>query len=303
MTTDPAITLVEMSPRDGLQNEKSLISTADKVELIARAAAAGAKRIEVASFVHPGRVPQMADAEAVVAALPRSPGVEHIGLVLNRRGAERALATAVDELGVVAVASDVFGQKNQGQDIEQSLAMAGEVLALAKAAGRAAQVSIAVAFGCPFTGRVDPDRVADMARRLAAFGPREIALADTIGVARPGEVAALLAKVRAVTGAVPLRVHFHDTRGTGVANVLAAVGAGVRTVDASVAGIGGCPFAPGAAGNVATEDVAYALGDAMALDLDRLIDTAHWISGKLGKAPHSALSRSGPFRPMQDSAA
>lgn len=300
---DPEITLVEVSPRDGLQNEKALISTADKVELISRAVTAGARRIEVASFVHPGRTPQMADAEAVIAALPRTPGVEHIGLVLNLRGAERALATTVDELGVVAVASDAFGRKNQGQDIEQSLVMAGQVLTLARAARRSAQVTIAVAFGCPFTGRVDPDRVVEIARRLAAYAPREIALADTVGVARPAEVSAVLAKVRAVTGAIPLRVHFHDTRGTGVANAVAAVEAGVRTVDASVAGIGGCPFAPGAAGNVATEDLAYAFGGAMAVDIGLLIDTAHWITAKLGKTPYSALAKAGLFRPKQDTAA
>ncbi len=292
------ITLVEVSPRDGLQNEKTILPTADKVELIARAVAAGAKRIEVASFVHPERVPQMADAEAVIAALPRLSGVEYIGLVLNKRGALRALETEVDEIGMVCVASDVFGMRNQGQTVEQSIAATGDVLRVAREHGRAAQATIAVAFGCPFSGRTDPARVVDIARRIAAFGPREIALADTIGVARPAEVTDLIAKVRAEIGDIPLRVHFHDTRGTGVANALAAIAAGVRTVDAAIGGTGGCPFAPGAAGNVASEDIVYATGDATGVDLNGLIETARWLSARLGKQPASALAHAGDFIPI-----
>lgn len=290
------VTLVEVSPRDGLQNEKTILSTATKVELVARAVAAGVKRIEVASFVHPGRVPQMADAEAVIAALPRVAGVEYIGLVLNKRGALRALETAVDEIGMVCPASDVFAQRNQGQTVDQSIAITGDVLRLAREQGRAAQVTVAVAFGCPFAGATDPDRVADIVRQLAAFRPREIALADTIGVARPAEVSALIAKVRAAAPGVPLRVHFHDTRGTGVANAVAAVNAGVTTVDAAIGGTGGCPFAPGAAGNVASEDVVYALGEeATGVDLGALIESAHWLSAALGKPPASALAHAGDF--------
>lgn len=282
---------VEVSPRDGLQNEKTILSTADKVELITRAVAAGARRIEVASFVNPKLVPQMADAEAVIAALPRRDDVRTIGLVLNERGAGRALATDVHELGVVVAASDIFGTANQGMDVDASIAMAGRVIEQAKAVGRDAQVTISVAFGCPLSGAVDPARVVDMARRLAAFGPLEIALADTIGVARPDEVSSLVAAVVEAVRPLPVRVHFHDTRGTGVANAVAAVMAGAVTVDASIGGTGGCPFAPGAAGNVATEDVAYALNGQMAVDIDAVCDAAVWLNEKLQRTRTSAMTR------------
>ncbi len=289
------VTLVEVSPRDGLQNEKALPSVADKVELIVRASRAGAKRIEVASFVNPVRVPQMADAEAVIAALPAEV-TGTIGLVLNRRGAERALETSVGELGLVVAASDTFGIRNQGQSIAEGVAMAADVLALARDRGRRAQVTIAVAFACPFEGMTPVARVAEIARQLAAAGAPEIALADTIGVATPGEVSALIAAVKAAVPGVPLRMHLHDTRGTGVANAVAAVAAGVTTIDAAIGGTGGCPFAPGAAGNVASEDVAYALGGRMGVDIEALIDAAHWLGERLGKPPVSALAAVGPFR-------
>jgi hydroxymethylglutaryl-CoA lyase len=285
------IELVEVSPRDGLQNEDSILSTDDKVALIARAVAAGARRVEVASFVHPRLVPQMADAEAVVAALPRRAGVRHIGLVLNARGAERALQTGIDELGVVVAATDAFAKANQGRTSAETVAMAEAVLARAAGAGRAAQVTIAVAFGCPFEGAVDPRRVVGIARRLAAAGPTEIALADTIGVARPHEVTGLVAALIAAIAPLPVRVHFHDTRGMGVANVCAAVAAGAVTIDAAIGGTGGCPFAPGAAGNVATEDVLYALDGRMEGDLNGIVDTAFWLNERLGRARLSAQMR------------
>jgi len=293
-----AIELVEVGPRDGLQNEAKLVSTEDKVELIRRAIAAGARRIEVASFVNPKRVPQMADAEAVVAALGTPAGVTRIGLVLNERGAERALASGLDQLGAVAIASDPFGIRNQGQTSAESIAVAGRIIALAKAAGRSAQVTIAVAFGCPFGGEVDPAHVVAMARELAAYGPCEIALADTIGVAVPAQVSALVAAVKAAIAPLPVRVHFHNTRNTGIANVWAAVEAGAGMVDASIGGLGGCPFAPGAAGNVASEDVVYLLarsGVATGLDLDPLIAAAHWLSGVMDKPMPSMLARAGGF--------
>lgn len=285
------IELVEVSARDGLQNEKTILSTADKVALIDKAVAAGARRLEVASFVNPKLVPQMADAEAVIAALPKRAEVRTIGLVLNERGAGRALATAVDELGVVVAASDAFGVANQGLDVDASVAMAGRVIEQAKAAGRDAQVTISVAFGCPLSGAVDPARVVDMARRLAAFRPLEIALADTVGVARPDEVSRLVAAVVEAVRPLPVRVHFHDTRGTGVANAVAAVAAGAVTVDASIGGTGGCPFAPGAAGNVASEDVAYALNGRMAADVDALCAAAVWLNEKLERTRTSAMTR------------
>jgi hydroxymethylglutaryl-CoA lyase len=291
-----SIEFVEVGPRDGLQNEAVIVGTADKVALIRRAIAAGARRIEVASFVNPKKVPQMADAEAVVEQLGRVDGVTRIGLVLNERGAERALATGLDQLGAVAVASDEFGARNQGQTSAESVAVAARIVAMARAAGITAQVTIATAFGCPFTGAVDPARVVAMARDLAAAGPVEIALADTIGVAVPAEVSALVGAVRQAVAPLPVRVHFHNTRGTGIANVWAAVEAGAGVVDGSIGGLGGCPFAPGAAGNVASEDVAYMLersGVATGLDLARLVDTARWLGGVMGKEMPSMLAKVG----------
>ena len=296
-----AIEIVEVGPRDGLQNEALLVSTADKVELIRRCIAAGARRIEVASFVNPRKVPQMADAEAVVEMLGRTEGVTRIGLVLNLRGAERALAAGVDQLGAVAVASDTFGTRNQGQDSWQSVAEAKAIIAMAQAAGRSAQVTIAAAFGCPFEGEIDPARVIAMAQELAKAGPCEVALADTIGVAVPAQVTALVTALREAIAPLPVRVHFHDTRNTGVANVWAAVEAGAVTVDASLGGLGGCPFAPGAAGNVATEDVAYLLarsGIATGLDLDRLVEASQWLAGIMGKALPASLAKAVPFPPL-----
>ena len=290
------IEFVEVGPRDGLQNEALLVSTADKVELIRRAIAAGVRRIEVASFVNPSKVPQMADAEAVVAALGKPAGVTRIGLVLNQRGAERALASGVDQLGAVAVASDEFGVRNQGQNSAESVAEAARIIALAKDAGVSAQVTIAAAFGCPFSGAVDPAHVVRMAKALAQAGPAEIALADTIGVAVPAEVSALVTAVRAAIAPLPVRVHFHNTRGTGIANVWAAVEAGASVVDGSIGGLGGCPFAPGAAGNVASEDVAYMLersGIATGLNLAQLVECAHWLGGVMGKDMPSMLSKAG----------
>lgn len=284
------IELVEVSARDGLQNERRVLPTEDKVELIGRAIDAGARRLEVASFVHPAKVPQMADAEAVVARLPRG-AARYIGLVLNKRGALRALETALDEIGVVCAASDTFGTRNQGLGADASLAMAGDVLQLCREHGRAAQATIAVAFGCPFEGAVAAERVIAMAQRIAGAGAVEVALADTIGIARPREVESLVRAVVRAVAPLPVRVHFHDTRGMGVANVMAAVGAGATIVDASIGGTGGCPFAPGAAGNVATEDVAYALGEKLDLDLPKLVRTAGWLNERLGRTQTSAMAR------------
>lgn len=289
-----AIEFVEVGPRDGLQNEALLVTTEHKVELIRRAIAAGVRRIEVASFVNPTKVPQMADAEAVVAALGRPPGITRIGLVLNQRGAQRALAAEVDQLGAVAAASDEFGVRNQGQTAAASVEEAARIIAMARAAGITAQVTIAVAFGCPFSGPVDPALVVRMAQVLAEAGPAEIALADTIGIAVPAEVSALVAAVRAAIQPLPVRVHFHNTRGTGIANVWAAVEVGASVVDGSIGGLGGCPFAPGAAGNVASEDAAYLLarsGIETGLDLTKLAETARWLGAVMGKEMPSMLSR------------
>lgn len=292
-----SIEIVEVAPRDGLQNEKALISTDDKVGLVDRAIAAGARRIEVTSFVNPKAVPQMADAEAVCAALPQRDDVTYIGLVMNARGAGRALETGrIDQLGAVAVATDTFAMANQGQTSDGSVEAAKSIVAMARDAGKTGQVTIGAAFGCPFEGEVSEQRVVDMVIALAEAGPVEIGLADTIGVGNPAHVASLIGKVRAAAPQVPIRVHFHNTRGTGLANVWSAVLSGATIVDAAIGGLGGCPFAPGAAGNVSTEDVVYMLeraGIDTGLDLSQLVSANHWLSdvmqrplpGMVAKAP------------------
>lgn len=290
--------MVEVGPRDGLQNESVFFTTLQKLEFIERALDAGVRRIEATSFVNAKLVPQMADAEAVAAGLPRRDGVVFIGLVLNKRGALRALDAGMDELGAVCAASDGFATRNQGATSDASLAMCCEVVRLARAQGKPAQITISTAFGCPFDGEVDPSRVVEMARVAAAAGPVEVAIADTIGVASPGEVAALVARVAAAIKPLPVRVHFHNTRNTGLANVWAAVQAGATIVDASLGGIGGCPFAPRATGNVPTEDVAYMMqrsGYGTGLDVDRLIASARWLAAIMGRDVPGMLSRAGAF--------
>ena len=292
------VELVEVGPRDGLQNEPTLVSTADKVEFIRRMVAAGARRIEVASFVNPRKVPQMADAADVVAGLPSGDGVTYIGLVLNERGAERALEAGAGQLGAVCVATDSFAAANQGQSRDSSLAIAKRLVEMARSERRTGQITVATAFGCPFEGEVDQDRVVAMAASAAEAGPVEIALADTIGVAVPRDVSRLVSRVKAAISPLPVRVHFHNTRNTGVANVGAAVEAGATIVDAALGGLGGCPFAPGAAGNVATEDVVYMLdrsGIATGLDLGRLIETSSWLRDVMGKTLPGMVARAGGF--------
>ncbi|KPF54616.1 3-hydroxy-3-methylglutaryl-CoA lyase [Novosphingobium sp. AAP1] len=299
-----SIEMVEVAPRDGLQNEKTMISTADKIALVERAIAAGARRIEVTSFVNPKAVPQMADAEAVCAGLPRRDDVTYIGLVMNARGAARAIETGrIDQLGAVSVATDTFAKANQGQTSDGSVAAASEIIAMARQAGKTGQVTIAAAFGCPFEGEVSEDRVVAMAVALAQANPVEIGLADTIGVANPAHVATLVGKVRAAVPAIPVRVHFHNTRGTGLANVWAAIGAGAVTVDAAIGGLGGCPFAPGAAGNVSTEDVVYMLeraGVGTGLDLAALVEANHWLGSVMDRTLPGMVAKAPPFpRPAQ----
>jgi hydroxymethylglutaryl-CoA lyase len=292
------VAIVEVSPRDGLQNESLVISTEKKVDLIRRAIALGARRIEVASFVHPDRVPQMADAEAVIEALPVDGDVVYIGLVLNKRGALRALATKVHELGAVCVATDGFAQRNQGQTARESLDVACEIVRLARDAGRSAQITIGASFGCPFEGEVSAAHVIDMAKRAADAQPREIAIADTIGVGVPSKVADLIGALREAVHPLPIRGHFHNTRGSGVANVWAAVQAGAQVIDASLGGIGGCPFAPSAAGNVATEDVAYLFersGISTGIDLEKAIESVAWLSEVMGRRLPGMVSRAGGF--------
>lgn len=293
-----AVELVEVGPRDGLQSEPDVMPTAFKVELINRLVDAGLKRIEVASFVNPKRVPQMADGEAVLAALPRHPGVQYVGLVLNRKGFERAQAAGCTEIGAVAVATDSFGMRNQGAGIEDSIRSWQEIAPLARAAGIRAQVTLSVAFGCPFEGEVPMQRVVDIARRLAEAQPVEIAIADTIGVAVPTQVTELAERIQQAVPGIPLRCHFHNTRNTAVANAYAAVLAGVSILDASVGGIGGCPFAPNATGNVATEDLQYMLervGCTTGVFLERLISTARWMQEQRGRPLPGMVAKAGGF--------
>lgn len=293
------VEVVEVSPRDGLQNEPVVLSTEQKVELVRRSVAAGLRRVELASFVHPRLVPQMADAEAVLEAVAGLPGLVSSGLVLNDRGAVRALATTVAEVNVVVVSTDAFSQRNSGMATEDAVQMARRVAALVSAEGRAVCVTLAAAFGCPFTGEVAVERVAQLASAVAVDGVGEVALADTIGVGVPADVRARVAAVRAAVPAhVRLRAHFHNTRNTGYANAVAAIEEGVDVLDASTGGIGGCPFAPTATGNIATEDLGYLLersGVPTGLDLRALSDTATWLGDQLGAQVPGLLSRAGGF--------
>ncbi|WP_167249052.1 hydroxymethylglutaryl-CoA lyase [Mumia sp. ZJ1417] len=294
-----SVEICEVSPRDGLQNESVVLATDVKVALIERAIAAGARRIEAVSFVHPGRVPQMADAEAVMASVPRTDDVAYLGLVMNRRGLERALAAAVDEVNVVVVASDTFCQRNQGTTTAQACEAAAEIVADARAAGLATSITIGASFGCPFEGEVPAERLDDVIARVVDAGPDEIALADTIGVAVPAAVSDRLALLgRRAPASTRRRLHLHDTRNTGVANAVAGVAAGVHVLDASIGGVGGCPFAPNATGNVATEDLVYTFarsGVSTGLDLENLIDAAGWLQDEIGRRLPSALLHAGPF--------
>jgi hydroxymethylglutaryl-CoA lyase len=292
------VQIVEVGPRDGLQNEDTLVATAAKVALIEQMLDAGVRRIEAASFVHPGRVPQMADAEQVMAAVPRDRGASYIGLVLNERGLGRALDAGVDEVNVVVVVTETFSRRNQGAGVDDMMRAWEQIAGRAQDAGLRTSVTLSAAFGCPFEGEVLPARVAEVARRVMAATPDELALADTIGVAVPPQVDVVVAAVRDVAGDVSLRCHFHNTRNTGFANAVAALDAGVAALDASVGGIGGCPFAPGATGNIATEDLIYLLdrmGVEHGADLAQASRTARWIGEQLGTTVPGLLSRAGPF--------
>lgn len=292
------VELVEVSARDGLQNESELLSTEQKLELVARSVAAGLKRLEVASFVNPKKVPQMADAAEVMAGLPQNDGVTYIALALNRRGFERAAESGAREVNFVLAASDTFAMRNSGATSLDLVNALAEVVGLARDAKIRVSATISVAFGCPFEGEVPAERVNDIVRRAGDTGVFEIALADTIGVGVPSQVRDLFGKAKISAPGVQLRAHFHNTRNTGVVNALAAYEAGVRVIDGSLAGVGGCPFAPGAAGNVATEDLVYLyerMGVATGVDLDGAIDTAKFIAHALKKTTPGMVSKAGGF--------
>lgn len=296
------ITIVEVGPRDGLQNEKVLLAPAVRADLVRRLEAAGARRIEAASFVHPKYVPQMAGAEEVMAALPHEAGRSRIGLVLNDRGYDRALGTSVDEVNVAMSATDGFGLKNQGMGVDQQVSMLSDIMTGransegGAGAGPSLSATLSCVWGCPFDGEVSVGQVADLVGRIAELGVAEIALADTIGAGDPWSVTRKVEAARKAAPDAVLRLHFHDTRNTGLANAYAGVEAGVDVLDASVGGIGGCPFAPGATGNTATEDLVYMLeraGYSTGYDLDALISVARWIGETIGRPAPSALSRAG----------
>jgi len=292
------VSIIEVGPRDGLQGEPEILPTATKIEFIRRAVDAGIQRLEVTSFVHPKRVPQMADAEDVIRGLPRKDGVIYIGLVLNRKGFDRAQATGIDEIGMAVVASDTYNQRNQGVPTADSVKAWLEIARAAKAAGIRANVMISSAFGCPFEGEVPVRRVLDLVEQVMEGGPVDLGIADSIGVAVPSQVRDLIGAVRDKAPGVSIRCHFHNTRNTGIANAQAALDAGVASLDASIGGIGGCPFAPAATGNIPTDDLLYMLdrsGVHTGVSLERVIATSQWLAQQLGRSTPAMLPKAGNF--------
>jgi hydroxymethylglutaryl-CoA lyase len=293
------VEIVEVAARDGLQSDPSMLDTATKVELITRAVRAGIRRVEAVSFVNPNRVPQMADAEAVMESLPRDRGASYIGLVLNRRGFDRAVAAGVDEINVVVVVTDTFAERNQGTDTDGLVEVWADIADAARQAGLFTSVTLSASFGCPYEGEVPVSRLVDVAARVAAHAPDELALADSIGVAVPTDVAQRVDAVREAVGdAIGLRCHFHNTRNTGLANAVAAVESGVRVLDSSLGGVGGCPFAPNATGNIPTEDLVYLLermGHHTGIDLDALVATVPWMEEVLEHSTPGLLAKAGVF--------
>ncbi len=292
------IGIVEVSPRDGLQADPADLTVAQKVELITRLADAGLRRIEAASFVSPRAVPKMADGDEVMAGVPRRPGLRYSALVFNARGIERALAAGVDEVNGVVVASETFSQRNQNASVAESIERWGEVVRVARDAGLATAVTIPTAFGCPFEGEMPERQVLEIVRRLADTGPDEICLADTIGAGVPSQARSLFAAARSVAPALTWRGHFHNTRNTGLANICAAIDAGVAVFDASLGGVGGCPFAPRATGNVPTEDVVHMverMGWTTDVSLAALISATEWFEGVLGHGTPGLVAKAGPF--------
>jgi isopropylmalate/homocitrate/citramalate synthase len=291
-----AVLVCDVGPRDGLQNEDKALDPSVRAELCDRLAASGLKRIEAASFVNPKLVPQMAGAEEVMAALHRKAGTSYAGLVLNDKGYERAVAAGVDEVHYAFAATDEFGRRNQNATTEEGLKTALALVARARGDRMPITVTVSVAFGCPFEGPVPPERVLSIVEQLMAIPADEICLADTIGVGVPSQVKALVGGARRLGATVG--AHFHNTRNTGYANAVAALEEGVVSLDASVGGAGGCPFAPKATGNIATEDLVYllrGLGVENGIDLDALIGTSRWLGGQLGKELPGMVARAGDF--------
>jgi len=312
-----SVEIIEVSPRDGIQNEKKLLSTADKLELINRAVEAGASRIEVTSFVNPKRVPQMADADEVCAELRRgrdsgrdsgrdnSADCKYIGLALNRRGFERACNAELDEVNFVVVATDTFSQRNQGTDTDTGIRMFND-LAREVTTPVGVGVTIAASFGCPFEGEVSIDRFIEVVKGCMEANPFELAIADTIGVATPADIEERVAAIRELYPDIPLRLHLHNTRNTGIANAWAGVQAGVAALDSSFGGVGGCPFAPRATGNIATEDLVYMLeraGISTGVNIESAISAANFVEQCLDKTIPGMVMKAGAFPQSVDSAA
>ncbi|HWI24026.1 MAG TPA: hydroxymethylglutaryl-CoA lyase [Lysobacter sp.] len=294
MPLPTAVRIVEVGPRDGLQNEKTIVPTAAKIELIDRLSATGLQTIEATSFVSPKWVPQLADAAEVFTGITRKPGVRYPVLVPNEQGYERARAVGADEVAVFTAASEAFNRKNINASIDESIERFRPVLDRARADGVRVRGYVSTVLGCPYQGEVPVADVVRVAKQLHALGCYEISLGDTIGVGTPGKARAML---RAVAAEVPLHalaVHFHDTYGQALSNILACLEEGVAVVDSAVSGTGGCPYARGATGNVATEDVVYmlhGLGITTGVDLDRLVETGHWLASLLGRASGSKVTQ------------
>lgn len=292
------IDIVEVGPRDGLQNDPADLTVETKLEFISRLESAGVKRMESGSFVSPKAVPKMADSAEVFRSLDRSLPTRHIAIALNEKGVRRAIDAGADEINFVLVAGEGFGRRNQGMSPQESADMLAVCAPLILEAEVPLTATISVAFGDPYDGDVDPAVVGNLAAQAQRAGVNELALGDTIGVATPWDVRERIERVRMEAPDVYLRMHFHDTRGAGLANVFAAVEAGVDVIDASCGGIGGCPFAPAATGNVATEDVVYMLeraGYSTGIDLAKMIDTAVWLEDKLGHPIASSVAKAGAF--------
>lgn len=298
-----AVSIIEVGPRDGLQSEPEILSTSVKLEFIRRAIDAGIRRMEVTSFVHPKRVPQMADAEDVIRGLPDRDDVIFIGLVLNKKGFERARDVNIDEIGMAVVASDTYNQRNQGVPTSESIKAWLEISTKARAAGIRANVMVSSAFGCPFEGEVPVARVVEIVKQIVDGEPVDLGIADSIGVAVPSQVTDLLGAVQEIVPDLPIRCHFHNTRNTGLANAQAALEAGVASLDASIGGIGGCPFAPAATGNIPTDDLLYMLdrsGVQTGVSLDKIIETSNWLQEQLGRSVPAMLPKAGIFPQVAD---
>lgn len=295
----PSVTICDVAPRDGLQTDALVLEPPIRAELVDRLAATGVPRVEAVSFVNPSRVPQMAGAEEVAQAIQRRPGVIYAGLALNERGYDRLAATGLDEVHFAFASTETFNQRNQGSSVADSIATASRIVERAHADGRRATVTIGASFGCPFEGRVDPSRVIEIAAELSSARPDELVFADTIGVGVPRQVRRLIPE--AVGLGIPVGVHLHNTRNTGYANAITALESGATMLDASVGGIGGCPFAPRATGNIATEDLVYLLhgeGIDTGIDLDGLVAVAEWLEGVLGHQLEGQIYRAGTFAPV-----